>query len=115
MKTKTFLIKDLDCEMIVEETTRKEILDYMNEYIENLSYDWFDGSDDFFSILYKDGSSDCVNEEYDGHKVKKTNIQAIVYDNPCTSMTFGHYSINEYGVVSPDFETMIDSNIKEVL
>ena len=115
MRTKTFLIKDLDCKMIVEETTRKEILDYMEEYIENLSYDWFDGSDSSFDILYRDGSSDCISNDYDGHKVKKTNIQAIVYDNPCTSMTFGHYSINEYGVVSTAFETMIDSNIEEVL
>ena len=115
MRTKTFLIKDIDCEMIVEETTRKEILDYMKEYIENLSYDWFDGSDSSFNILYKDGSSDSVNIDYDGHKVKKTNIKSIVYDNPCTSMVFGHYSINEYGVASPDFETMIDSNIEEVL
>lgn len=115
MKTKTFLVKDLDCEMFVEETTRKEILDYMEEYIENLNYDWFDGSDSAFAILYKDGSSDCINEEYDGRKIKKTNIESIVYDNPCTSMVFGHYSINECGVVSPEFETMIDSNIEEVL
>ena len=115
MKTKTFLIKDIDCEMLVEETTRKEILDYMEEYIENLSYDWFDGSDSGFSILYKDGSSDSVGVDYDGHKIRKINIQSIVYDNPCSSMVFGHYSINEYGVVSPDFETMIDSNIEEVL
>ena len=115
MKTKTFLIKDLDCEMIIEETTRKEILNYMEEYIENLSYYWFDGSDMSFDILYKDGSVDSVDIFYDGHKIRKQNIQAIVYDNPCTSITFGNYSINEYGVVSPDFETMINSNIEEVL
>ena len=113
MKTRTFIIKDLDYEMLVEETSRKEILDYMEEYIENLSYEWFDGSDTGFNILYKDGSSDSVNVEYDGHKIKKINIQSIVYDNPCSSMTFGKYSINEYGVVSPDFEMKIDENIEE--
>ena len=107
MRTRTFLIKDIDCEMIIEETTRKEVLDWMNEYIENSVYDWFDGSDEAFSILYKDGTTDFINEEYDGHKVRKTNIESIVYDNPCTSIVFGNYEINEYGVVTPSFEMAI--------
>ena len=72
--TKTFLIQDIDCEMIVEEVPRKEVLDWLNDYIENSVFDWFDGSDQAFSILYKDGTTDFINEEYDGHKVRRTNI-----------------------------------------
>ena len=108
---KTYLIKDIDCEIIVEETTRKEVIAWMDEYVENSVYDWFDGSDQAFSILYKDGTTDCINEEYDGHKIRKTNIASIVYDNPCTSMVFGNYEINEYGVVTPDYEMKINENI----
>ena len=107
MKTRTFLVKDIDCEMIIEETTRKEVLDWMDDYIENSVYDWFDGSDNAFLILYKDGTTDFINEEYDGHKVRKTNIASIVYDNCCTSIVFGNYEINEYGVVTPSFEMAI--------
>ena len=104
---KTFLIKDIDCEMIVEEVSRKEVLGWMNEYIENLVYDWFDGSDQAFLILYKDGTTDYISEDYDGHKIRRTNIASIVYDNPCTSMVFGNYAINEYGVVTTSFEMII--------
>lgn len=114
MAAKTFLIKNIDCEIIVEEESRKEILSWMDEYIENFQYDWFDASDQAFSILYKDGTCDFINEEYDGHKVKRTNIASIVYDNECTSMVFGNYEINEYGVVTTSFEMRIDEGIKEV-
>lgn len=113
---KTFLIKDLDCNIIIEESSRKELLDFMTDYIDNLNYDWFDGSDNTFYILYKDGTTDFIDEEYDGHKIKKINIASILYDNACTSMVFGNYFINEDGVVYPSFETVIDSsNIEEVL
>lgn len=111
---KTFLIKNIDCEMIVEEETRKEIMSWLDEYIENSSYDWFDGSDQAFSILYKDGTTDFINEEYDGHKVRRTNIASIVYDNPCTSMVFGNYEINEYGVVTTSFAMNINEGIEEI-
>ena len=114
MKTRTFLIKNIDCEMIVEETTRKEVLEWMDDYIENSVYDWFDGSDQAFLILYKDGTSDFINEEYDGHKVRRTNIASIIYDNPCTSMVFGNYEINEYGVVTTSFEMNINEGIEEI-
>ena len=111
---RTFLIKDIDCEMLVEEESRKEILSWLDEYIENLAYDFFDGSNQTFSILYKDGSTDFINEEYDGHKIKRTNISSIVFVNECSSMVFGNYEINEYGVVSTAFETNINENIKEI-
>lgn len=112
--TKEFLIKDIDCTMIIEEESRKELLSWMDEYLENNKYDWFDGSDQAFHILYKDGSYDLINEEYDGHKVKKTNIESIVYNNPCTSMVYGNYEINEYGVVTTSKEKKIHENIIEI-
>ena len=115
MTTQKFRIIDLDCEMIVERTTRKEILSYLNEYVENLQYDWFDGSDETFNILYNDGTYDFINEEYDGHKIRKQNISSIVFDNPCTSMVFGNIEINEYGVVTPSFEELINTENIEMI
>ena len=39
---RTFLIKDIDYKIVVEPSTRKEILSYLDEYLENLEYDFFD-------------------------------------------------------------------------
>lgn len=114
LRTKRFNIQDIDSNMIVEECTRKELLSWLDEYIDNTKYDWFDGSDQAFSILYNDGSYDFINEEYDGHHVKRTGIASIVYDNPSTSMVYGDYEINEYGVVTPAFSIEIHPNIVEV-
>ena len=114
-KDRRFLIQDIGCETLVEVTTRKEVLSCLDEYIENFDYDWFDRSDESFSILYKDGSYDTVNEDYDSHKVRRQNIASIVYDNPETSMVYGNFEINEYGVVTPAFEENIaDTNITEI-
>lgn len=113
VETKVFFIKDIECETIVEITSRKDILGYLDEYIDNCKYDWFDASDDVFMILYKDGSSEYINEEYDGHKIKRINIESIVYTNACTDMVFGNFSINEFGVVTPSFEMEISNNIIE--
>lgn len=111
--TREFLIKDIDCKVIIEVMTRKNALEYIDEHIENIEYDM---SDFAFSILYKDGSEDSVvGNDYDGHKIKRQNIESIVIDNPETSMVFGNYEINEYGVVTPSFETKIDENIEEVV
>ena len=52
--------------------------------------------------------------DYNGQKIKITNIAAIVYDNPCTSMVYGNYEINEHGVVSPAFETEINEGITRI-
>lgn len=114
-KDRRFLVKDIDCEVIVEVTTRKEVLEWMDEYLENLPYEWFDGSNDCFYILYKDGTYDCINEDYDGHKIKRINITSIVYDNAETSMVYGNFEINEYGVVTTAFEEKIaQDNIIEI-
>lgn len=114
-KDRRFLVKDIDTEILVEVVNRKEVFDWLDEYLENLPYDWFDGSDNCFHILYKDGTYDYINEEYDGHKIRKQNIVSIVYDNPCTSIVYGNFEVNEYGVVTTAFEEKIaDTNIVEI-
>ena len=114
IKRKTYHIIDLDIDIVVEETTRKEIFSWLDEYLENFQYSWFNPSDDVFHILYSDGSSDSIDQNYDGHHVRKQNIISMVYDNASTSIVFGPYEINYYGVVTPAFETDIDPNIVEV-
>lgn len=114
-KDRIFLIKDIDCKVLVEVMSRKEVLEWMDEYLENLPYEWFDGSEDCFQILYKDGSCDYINEEYDGHKIKRQNIVSIVYDNACTSIVYGNFEINEYGVITTAFEEKIaEENVIEI-
>ena len=115
-KTRTFRIKDIDCKSIVEiVNTQREALSWMDEYLENLPYDWFEASDDTFEILYKDGTADYINEEYDGHKIRRNNIASIVYNNACTAIVYGGFKINEYGVVtaSKDIE-IAEENIEEI-
>lgn len=114
-KHKTYHIIDIDMDIIVEETTRKEVFSYIDEYLENLQYDWFDPSDDAFHILYADGTYDDIDQNYDGHRIRKQNIVSMVYDNPGTSVVYGPYEINYYGVVTPSTVTDIDeSNIELV-
>ena len=111
-----FVIIDLDCEIIVEVMKRqKDIFDYISEYTENLEYLWFDPSYDIFSILYKDGSFDYIDLNYDGHKIKKKNVLSMVYNNACTSIVYGNFEINEYGVVYPsEYEKIATNNIIEI-
>ena len=115
MKTLTYKILDIDANVVVElSNTQKEIFDWMDEYLENLQYDWYDGSDMSFRILYKDGTEDVIDMDYDGHKVRKNNIKSMVFDNACTSIVYGTYQINEYGVVNTSNETIISENIKRL-
>ena len=50
MKSRCFLIADIDTKMIVEETTRKDIIGYIEEYLENIEY----GNDmsDYHFVFY---------------------------------------------------------------
>ena len=111
-----FMIQDINCISIVEIVSKtKDIFDWLDNYIENLRYEWFESSDESFSILYKDGTQDYIDENYDGHKIKKQNIQSMIYNNPCTSMVYGTFEINEYGVVTTSIiEKISDVNIKEI-
>ena len=111
-----FMIQNINCISIVEIVSKtKDIFDWLDNYIENLRYEWFESSDESFSILYKDGTQDYIDENYDGHKIKKQNIQSMIYNNPCTSMVYGTFEINEYGVVTTSIiEKISDVNIKEI-
>lgn len=115
VKVKKYHIIDLDVDIIVEETTRKEILSYLDEYLDNLE-SGYDMSDYAFYILYSNGDSVSIveNDYNDTYKIKRQNIVSMVFDNPETSMTFGPYSINDSGVVTPSFEMEIDDNIELV-
>ena len=114
-KDRVFNIIDIDSNITVEiAKTRKEIFIWMDEFIENLEYDWFD-CDDVFMILYDNGTTDYIDIAYDGHKIKRQHISSMVYSNDCTYIVFGNFAMNEYGVVTTSFEEKIaDFNIKEV-
>ena len=82
--------------------------------MENLQYDWF-STDDTVQILYNDGNTDYINSDYDGHKIRRQNIESIVYSNDSSYIVFGEIEINEYGVVYPAFtEKIAGTNVKEV-
>lgn len=95
-----YYIKDVDCTIDVEVMTKqKDVFDWLNQYIDNMQFDWFDASDESFEILYKDGTTDIIDCFYDGHKIRKNNIVSMVYNNPEDYIVYGSYEINEYGVV----------------
>ena len=54
-----FLITDINEKMLVVETTRKDILGYIDEHLENIEYG-YDMCDYSFRILYKDGSTESI-------------------------------------------------------
>lgn len=114
MLVREYLIIDIDTKMVIQETTRKDILGYIDEHLENIKYG-NDMSDYAFRILYRDGSEDeVIGNDYDGHKIKRINILAVVVDNPCNSITFGNYEINNFGVVNPAIQMKIHKNIMQI-
>lgn len=115
LNTRYFFLKDIETTVIVEfARTQKEIFGWLDDMIENLQYDWFH-TDDTFCILYKDGTEEYINSDYDGHKVKRNNIASIVYSNDCSYIVYGNFEINEYGIVYTAYDEKIDnSNIVEI-
>lgn len=111
-----FKIVDIDCEIIIEVVNRqKDILDWLDNYIENFHYDFFATEDESFEIIYKNGETDYISSDYDGHRIKRNNILSMVYNNACTAMVYGGFEINEYGVVSAANDVKIaNENIIEV-
>lgn len=115
-KDRKFLVEDIACEILVEvASTQKEVFGWMDQYVENFENDWFDASDESFTILYRDGTTDYIDIDYDGHKIKRKNIASIVYNNPSSYIIYGNFEINEYGVVTVSADEVIaEENIKEV-
>lgn len=116
IKERTFMIEDVDCVSIVEVVSKqKDVFDWLEDYIENMQYEWFDPCDDSFAILYKDGTTDYIDESYDGHKIRRRGIASMVYNNTCTSIVYGPFAINAYGVVTvSEKEEIADENIREL-
>lgn len=96
-KTDTYNIEGITIEVVIM-TTRKDVLDYADEYIENLDNEWFDATDETFEIIYKDGSTEYIDSNYEGQKIRRNNIKSILYNNPCGYIVYGEYEMNEYGV-----------------
>lgn len=111
-----FKVEDIDAEIIVEFAKNpKEVFGWLDEYVENLQYDWFFASDEYFDILYDDGTEDRIDEEYDGHKIRRQHIASMLYQNPCTYIVYGNFEMNEYGVCYTAFEEKIaEENITEI-
>lgn len=121
-----FYMEDIDCVVTVEYASRKELLELLDNHIDNVrTYNemiangnpnacYYENNDDVFEILYKDGTTDYINDEYDGHKIRRQNIASIVYCNSSTYMVYGNFEMNENGVASPAFEDAIDESLKEV-
>lgn len=121
LNTRYFFINDIQTTSIVEFETRKELLSYLDCYLDNhetlkeYPNSYINLEDESYAILYKDGTIDIIDEEYDGHKVKRQNIVSIVYTNACTSMVYGPFEINEYGVVTVSDKIIIDNtNLVEI-
>ena len=90
-KDRYFYMADIDCEMLVEVMSRKELLKMLDKYVENLRWldeagenpycEFVDVSSDSFEILYKDGSRDYIDVEYDGslppHNARKSLYGAV--------------------------------------
>jgi hypothetical protein len=108
MKRRYFYIPDIDSTMCVEISTKKEMIDLLDETIR------FNCTDEecIFDIIYKDGSEIRIDE--DNRKYKKSGIAAIVNDNGTTVQVFGAFEINENGVVYPALTEKIDENLIEV-
>uniref|UniRef100_A0AAU8B012 Uncharacterized protein n=1 Tax=Dulem virus 36 TaxID=3145754 RepID=A0AAU8B012_9CAUD len=115
LANKEYLVKDINSAILVERVTRKEILSYIDEFTENAGQSWFN-SDDTFEVLYKDGTVECISQEdYDGHKIKRSNIVSMVYSNESSYMVYGNYSVNCYGVVNTCATMDVDkTNIIEI-
>ncbi len=79
-------------------TTRKDVLDWLDQYIENLDDEQFDATDESFEIIYKDGTTEYIGSDYEGEKIRRNNIKSILYNNPCDYIVYGEYEMNEYGV-----------------
>ena len=108
MKRRYFYIPDIDSTMCVEISTKKEMIDLLDETIR------FNCTDEecIFDIIYKDGSEIRIDEN--NREYKKTGIAAIVNDNGNTVQVYGAFEINENGVVYPALTEKIDENLIEV-
>lgn len=91
MKTKTYM-NQYDDEIIVEELTRKEFIEWALDTIETINE--CDSDDDTLWIEYKDGTHYSCGYGPDG-KFRKTNIAFGLISNGSTWQVFGEYELDE--------------------
>lgn len=90
--------------------TRKEAM----EDIETMDFDmeWW-SEDDSLYIQYKDGSHFSVDTTFGVEgKLKKTNIDSIVYSNACTTMVFGNFVIYNIDDNDEEYSEAADDEFK---
>lgn len=109
MKSRYFYMSDIDSTMRVDISTKKEMMDLIDETIR---FNAFDDDLSVFDIIYKDGTE--VRIDADNQKYKKNGIAAITNDNGTSVQVYGAFEINENGVVYPALVEKIDENIIEV-
>lgn len=97
MKAKTY--QHEHGEIIVEECTRKEIKEAINEALFAIRV--FEDTDTAVSIKYKDGSTyeEDYFTGYPSGRTKMTNIIFAVVDNGSTYQVFGKYTIDNNGII----------------
>lgn len=112
LENREFIIPSINCTSVVEFDTRKNLLDYMECFIENLKQGF--KPEEYYDILYSDGTEDRIDQEYDGHKIRRQHIVSMVYNNVITSCVYGNFEINECGSVYPSIQTIISEKLKEI-
>ena len=98
----------------IYQTTRKDLLGYIDEFIENLEYG-YDMSDFSYSILYDNGDNVFLSEDwYEGEKLRRTHIVSIVGTNPEEDVVFGSFELSDEGQVYVDSQEKISDNFMEL-
>ena len=69
-------------------------------------------TDDFLWVQYKDGSHYCIGEEGEEGKFKKTNIEAIIDENACTTMIWGKVDIYNIDDIDEKYSEENDDELK---
>lgn len=98
MKTKTYTNQH-DEQIIVEELTRKEFIEWALGTIEAVCQ--YDSQDDTLWVEYKDGTHyycdylDCDSSDSRTFKFRKTNIEWGCISNGSTWQVFGAYELDE--------------------
>ena len=112
-----FYMKDVECTITISYTTRKELLELLDNILNNCydTYEYMENEGACFHIMYKDGSEDVIDMFYNGHKIKKINIASIVYTDATENLVWGNFEVSEYGSVIASLTEKIDNtNVVEV-
>lgn len=118
-----FKIKDLDLVACIYHDTKKNIIQNLKWFIDDLKdidrkldrnypVDLTSLNDISYDILYKDGREESICGDYDYHKIDYNAICCIIENNPNECLVYGNYTINEHGIIYPSKTINIDDNIE---